>query len=167
MDDFAHAALLGRAVPTLHGLQNEGGVDGVDFWDGMTTLVLAGLVLGFVFRKQIRAWLNRWRKPSAKPLATAEILPPEALDLQALTARLYELDKIFGPFGSNAAHPSDLYAQPDFREAVRLLSLPEVPLATVMQFVEGNSWSLSSAALAALKRRPDRDGSVEAVLKQC
>ena len=139
----------------------------MDFWDGMTTLVLAGLVLGFVFRKQIRAWLNRWRKPSAKPLATAEILPPEALDLQALTARLYELDKIFGPFGSNAAHPSDLYAQPDFREAVRLLSLPEVPLATVMQFVEGNSWSLSSAALAALKRRPDRDGSVEAVLKQC
>src|SRR6202012_246823 len=99
--------------------------------------------------------------------AAAEILPPEPLDLQALTSRLYELDKIFGPFGSNAAHPSDLYAQPDFREAVRLLSVPDVPLANVMQYVEGNSWSLSSAALAALKKRSDRDKAVEAVLKQC
>ena len=59
---------------------------------------------------------------AAKPAVVAEIIPPEPLDLQALTARLYELDKIFGPFGSNAAHPSDLYAQPDFREAVRLLA---------------------------------------------
>jgi ATP-dependent Clp protease ATP-binding subunit ClpC len=138
----------------------------VDFWDGITTIVLAGLVLGFVFRNQIRAWLNRRRK-LAKLVAAVEILPPEPLDLQALTGRLYELDKIFGPFGSNAAHPSDLCAQPDFREAVRLLSLRDVPLATVMQFVEGNSWSLSSAALAALKKRPERDKAVEAVLKQC
>jgi ATP-dependent Clp protease ATP-binding subunit ClpC len=138
----------------------------VDFSDGMTTLVLAGLVLGFVFRKQIRAWLNRWRKP-AKPAAAAEILPPEAFDLQALTARLYELDKIFGPFGSSAAHPSDLYAQPDFREAVRLLSLRDAPLATVMQYVEGNSWSLSSAALASLRKRPDRNEVTDRVLTQC
>ena len=139
----------------------------MDFSGGMTTLVLAGLVLGFVFRKQIRAWLNRWRKPAAKPVAAAEILPPERFDLQALTGRLYELDKIFGPFGSNAAHPSDLYAQPDFREAVRLLSLRDVPLATVMQYVEGNSWSLSSAALASLRKRPDRNEVTDRVLTQC
>ena len=139
----------------------------MDFWDGITTLVLAGLIFGFLFRKQIRAWLNRWRKPAAKPAAAAEILPPEAFDLQALTARLYELDKIFGPFGSNAAHPSDLYAQPDFCEAVRLLSLRDVTLATVMQYVEGNSWSLSSAALASLRQRPDRAGVTDRVLTQC
>jgi len=139
----------------------------VDFWDGITTLVLAGLVFGFLFRNQMRAWLSRWRKPAAKPAAAAEILPPEPFDLQALTARLYELDKIFGPFGSNAAHPSDLYAQPDFREAVRLLSLRDVPLATVMQYVEGNSWSLSSAALASLRQRSDRAGVTDRILTQC
>jgi ATP-dependent Clp protease ATP-binding subunit ClpC len=145
----------------------EGGVDGVDFWDGMTTLVLAGLVLGFVFRNQIRAWRSRWRKPAANPAVVAEILPPEPVDLQALAARLYELDKIFAPFGSSAAHPSDLYAQADFREAVRLLSLKDVPLATVMQYVEGNSWSLSSAALAALRKRPDGNEVTERVVAQC
>ena len=139
----------------------------MDALDGIASLVLAGLVLGFLFRNQIRAWVNRRRRPAEEPAAAAEILPPETLDLQALTGRLYELDKIFGPFGSNAAHPSDLYAQPDFREAVRLLSLPDVPLATVMQFVEGNSWSLSSAALAALKKRADGDKSFEAVVKHC
>ncbi len=137
----------------------------MDFWDGMTTLVLAALVLGFVFRKQIRVWSQRWRKP-AKPAAVAEILPPEPFDLPALTARLYELDKIFGPFGSNAAHPSDLYSQPDFREAVRLLSQRDVPLATVMQYVEGNSWSLSSAAMASLRKRPERNEVTDRVLTQ-
>jgi len=167
LGDFAHTALLGRAVPTLHGLEDEGGVDGVDFWDGITTLVLTGLVLGFVFRNQIRTWRSRWRKPAANPAAVAEVLPPERFDPQALTARLYELDKIFGPFGSNAAHPSDLYAQPDFREAVRLLSQKDVPLATVMQYVEGNSWSLSSAALAALRKRSDRNGVTDRVVAQC
>jgi ATP-dependent Clp protease ATP-binding subunit ClpC len=139
----------------------------VDFSSGITTLVLTGLVFGFLFRNQIRMWLNRRRKPAAKPYAAAEILPPEPFDLQALTGRLYELDKIFGPFGTNAAHPSDLFAQPDFREAVRLLSLPGVPLATVMQYVEGNSWSLSSAALAALRKRADRNEVTERVLAQC
>src|SRR3974390_51982 len=89
----------------------EDGVDGVDFSNGIATLVLAGLIFGFVFRNQIRAWWNKWRKPAAKPAAVGEILPPEPLDQQAFTARLYGLDKIFGPFGSNAAHPSDLYAQ--------------------------------------------------------
>jgi ATP-dependent Clp protease ATP-binding subunit ClpC len=139
----------------------------VDFSSGITTLVLAGLVLGFVFRKQIRAWLNGWRKPAKPATAVGEVLPPEPFDLQALTGRLYELDKSFAPFGSNAAHPSDLYAQPDFREAVRLLSLRDVPLATVMQYVEGNSWSLSSAALASLRKRPDRNQVTDRVLTQC
>ncbi len=97
---------------------------------------------------QTRQAGRRRRNPSARAVRSA-----------SADGRLYELDKIFGPFGSNAAHPSDLYAQPDFREAVRLLILQDMPLATVMQYVEGNSWSLSSAALAALRKRPDRAGS--------
>ncbi len=47
------------------------------------------------------------------------------------------------------------------------MALPSVPLAVVMQYVEGNSWSLSSAAIAALRKRSDRGEAVERVLVQC
>ena len=40
-------------------------------------------------------------------------------------------------------------------------------LAVVLQYVEGNSWSLASAALAALAKRRDRSEGVERVLVQC
>jgi ATP-dependent Clp protease ATP-binding subunit ClpC len=142
-------------------------VGGVKFSDGMATLTVAAIILGAVFWNQLRAWWRRPRASAAKPSAPPEIIPPAPLDLQALTSRLYELDKFFGPFGSNAAHPSDLYAQAEFKQAARLLTQPNVPLETVMQYVEGNSWSLSSAALAALRRRPDRASATERVLRQC
>jgi ATP-dependent Clp protease ATP-binding subunit ClpC len=139
----------------------------VDFSDGVASFVVVGLIVGFSFRNELRAWWRRRRKGAANAVTQAEIIPPEPLDLVTLTNRLYELDKIFSPFGSNAAHPSDLYSQSDFREAVRLLALPVVPLATVLQFVEGNSWSLASAALAALNKRSDRNEAVDRVLRQC
>ena len=138
-------------------------------WDGLAALVVMAVVFGLLYRRRLRPWLERKRQTSAKPpTVPAEIIPPASFDQAALTARLYELDKIFGPFGSNAAHPSDLYAQAEFKEGVRLLAGPKVPLATVMQFVEGNSWSLSSVALAALRKRADKDPySVQRVLRQC
>lgn len=138
-------------------------------WDSAAFVVIA-LVFGLLYRSRVRPWLERRRqaKAKAKTKPPPEILPPAPFDQAALTARLYALDKNFGPFGSDAAHPSDLYAQSDFEEAVRLLSQPNVPLATVLQFVEGNSWSLSSAALAALRRRADKDSRrVQRVLRQC
>lgn len=142
----------------------------MNFSDAMATLIVAAIIVSAVFWKQLRAWWRRPRASAAKlvaPAAQIEIIPPVPFDAPALTSRLYELDKIFGPFGSNAAHPSDLYAQAEFKEAVRLLTQPSVPFETVMQYVEGNSWSLSSAALAALRRRPDRAAGTERVLRQC
>jgi ATP-dependent Clp protease ATP-binding subunit ClpC len=138
-------------------------------WNGLVALVVIALIYGFVFRRWIRPWLERRRQARAKPpAAPPEIIPPAQFDQTALTARLYELDKIFGPFGSNAAHPSDLYTQAEFKEAVRLLTVPTVPLMTVMQFVEGNNWSLSSAGLAALRQRGETDPyAVQRVLRQC
>ncbi len=137
-------------------------------WNGVAALIFIGFFFGFLFRKRLSAWLNRPRAAAAKPAAQVEIIPPLPFDQAALTARLYELDKIFGPFGSNAAHPSDLYAQAEFKEAVRLLMQPNVPLSVIMQFVEGNSWSLSSAGLAAMRKRPDMNSyMVQRVLRQC
>ena len=37
----------------------------------------------------------------------------------------------------------------------------------VLQYVEGNSWSLSSAAIAALRKRSDRGEAIDRVLAQC
>lgn len=128
----------------------------------LLAVLTVGIFFAFALRKELRAHFR-----GKRDAADAEIVPPAAFDAQALTGRLYELDQIFAPFGSNAAHPGDLYAQPQFREAVRLLAQPGVPLATVMRFVEGNSWSLASAALAALKERADRDQAAERVLKHC
>ena len=130
----------------------------MDFSSGVVSFVVAGLILGFFFRNQLRARCFRRRKPAAESVTPIEVILPEPLDLRALTSRLYELDKIFGPFGSNAAHPSDLHAQPDFGEAVRLLALPGVPLATVLQYVEATAgrcraqrWRHSNAVRSATK----------------
>jgi ATP-dependent Clp protease ATP-binding subunit ClpC len=137
-------------------------------WNGVSTLIVIAVVFGALFRKRLLAWLARRRQDNAKPRAVPpEIIPPTPFDQAALSSRLYELDKVFGPFGSSAAHPSDLYAQGDFKEAVRLLAMPNVPFETVMQYVEGNSWSLSSAALAALRRRPECALAIDRVLRQC
>jgi ATP-dependent Clp protease ATP-binding subunit ClpC len=132
----------------------------VDFVVVLIYLVLAAIILGVVFRKQLRAWRIR-RKLQSAGMATGTAEPP------LLSTRLYELDKIFGPFGSAAAHPSALYALPQFVEAVNLLALPSASFAVVLQYVEGNSWSLASAAIAALRKRPDRGEAVERILVQC
>jgi ATP-dependent Clp protease ATP-binding subunit ClpC len=123
-------------------------------------LVVALIVFGIIFRKELRAWRIRQKLKSAG-------IPAGAAEPPLLSSRLYELDKVFGPFGSAAAHPSALYAQKQFIEAVGLLALPSVPLAVVLQYVEGNSWSLASAAIAALRKRSDRGEAVERVLAQC
>ena len=132
----------------------------MDFTLVLIYLVLTPIIFGLIFRKQLRAWWIR-RKIKAAGLTITEAETP------TLTARLYELDKLFAPFGSDAAHPSALYANKQFIEATRLLALPSVPLGVVLQYVEGNSWSLASAAIAALRKRADRSEATERVLAQC
>jgi hypothetical protein len=134
---------------------------GVDYGVIPIYLVIAVVIFGIVYRKQLRAWwIRRKLKKAGIPTGTAPEPP-------LLSTRLYELDKIFSAFGSDAAHPSALYAHKQFVEAAGLLALPSVPLATVLQYVEGNSWSLASAGLAALRKRSDRGEAVDRVLAQC
>ena len=123
-------------------------------------VLLAAAVFAFFFRAQLRAW---WIRRKLKSLS----VPAGSFEPPVLTTRLYELDKVFGPFGSDAAHPSALRAHAHFIEAARLLAAPGVSLAVLLQYVEGNSWSLASAALAALKQRKDGTEAIERVLAQC
>jgi ATP-dependent Clp protease ATP-binding subunit ClpC len=132
----------------------------VDYAVVLIYLVIAIIIFGFVFRAQLRkAWIRR--KLRSLKVGAGTVEPP------LLAARLYELNKIFEPFGSAAAHPSALYAQRQFVEAADLLAMPSTSLATVLQYVEGNSWSLSSAALAALRKRPDRATAMQRVCAEC
>ena len=123
-------------------------------------LVVALFVFGFFFRKELRTW-NIRRKLRKAGISSVTLEPP------LLATRLHELDKAIAAFGSEAAHPSALRVHPQFVEAARLLALPSIPLPVVLQYVEGNSWSLAGAALAALKKRSDRSGAIDSVLKQC
>src|SRR5580704_297632 len=107
----------------------------------------------------MRAWWDHRRAKAANKSSS--------IDLGKLGERLVELDKTFGPFGSNAAHPSALLTRPDFIEAAQRLAVPAVPINTVLQYVEGNSWALSSAALAALRKRADASAAISQVLTHC
>jgi ATP-dependent Clp protease ATP-binding subunit ClpC len=138
-----------------------GGVGSVDYGVIAIYLIVALVISGVIFRKE---WRARWNRRKPEKVAIPTVTAPEP---PLLSARLYELDKVFAPFGSAAAHPSALYGHKEFVEAAELLALPGVPLDTVLQYIEGNSWSLSSVALAALRKRPDRDDAVDHVLAQC
>jgi hypothetical protein len=104
----------------------------VDYVVVLFYVVLAAAVFAFIFRAQLRAW---WMRRKLKALSV-----PTGSSEPVLTTRLYELDKVFGPFGSDAAHPSALRAHAHFIEAARLLAAPGVSLAVLLQYVEGNSW---------------------------
>lgn len=125
-------------------------------------LVLAAFLAGFLLG---RTWHLRSTRKQADPIP--ELLPPAPTDRDNLPARLHELESVFVPFGSNAAHPSELLSHAQFQEAVALLAAPAVPLDTVMQYVEGANWGLSCAALAALKQRSDRRDMIERVSRHC
>jgi ATP-dependent Clp protease ATP-binding subunit ClpC len=116
-------------------------------------------IFAIVRRKKIREWWQRRRAKAA--------VARGSVDLGKLGNRLVELEKTFGPFGSNAAHASALLTRPDFIEATQLLAAPSVPIETVLQYVEGSSWALSSAALAALRKRTDAAAATDRVLLQC
>ena len=117
-----------------------------------------------------------WRKlieagetPTGETPATpAPALAPPAETAAAgepLGARLQELENVFSPTTHSAAHPRELGEQPQFVEAVGLLKAPGVPLDTVLQYALGANWALASAALAALKQRPDGGRVVDEIVR--
>jgi ATP-dependent Clp protease ATP-binding subunit ClpC len=131
--------------------------------------IAAIIIIGVVLARRSRA--RRSAPPALLPASTPSPVPASAPELSVdpadLAARLHELANAFGPFGDAAAHPSALYGHAQFIQARDLLIPLNVPLAVVLQYAEGNSWGLSSAALAALRKRADRAEATDRVLAQC
>ena len=103
---------------------------------------------------KLRLLAEQATKPAA-PASGSEPAAPMRASEEPLSARLYRLDSAFAPTTSSAAHPRDLAEQREFLEAVDLLKHDSGALDVVMQYALGANWGLASAALAALKRRPD------------
>jgi ATP-dependent Clp protease ATP-binding subunit ClpC len=136
--------------------------------------IIVGLAIGLWLATR-SGWKFTWptvTKPQsavsdAPPVASTASPPPETAAAAAsasLSSRLHGLEAVFSPLASNLAHPRELEDQPQFAEAAKLLEDPSVPLDTVMQYALGANWPLACAALAALRKRPDRsDRSGEVV----
>ena len=95
--------------------------------------------------------------PSPPPSAPAETEAPPAKDL---SSQLYELANEINKFGDGCAHPRDLEALKEFKAGVALLTVSDVPIATVAQYATGANWALSCVAFEALCVRPDRDAAL-------
>ena len=120
--------------------------------------------LAVAWRKLIEAGETSTAQTPASPVPT--LAPPaEAAAGEPLSARLQELESVFSPTTHSSAHPRELSEQPQFQEAVALLKAPGVPLDTVLQYALGANWALASAALAALKQRPDGGQVVDEIVR--
>jgi ATP-dependent Clp protease ATP-binding subunit ClpC len=140
---------------------------------GVTAVWLLGVPL-HTFRPELRNRLvGAWRAwlPSAgqetrpaQPAVAGDAAGTQGAPEETLSASLYRLDAAFAPTTHTAAHPRDLAENKDFLEAVGLLRAESVPLDTVLQYALGANWGLASAALAALKERPDGEDTVREIL---
>jgi ATP-dependent Clp protease ATP-binding subunit ClpC len=136
--------------------------------------LMSSLVSSLV--SSLGAWLRAWLAPACRRLLAAldpaSVQPapnggPSAVTGpgdEPLSVRLRRLSGVFDAGASTLAHPRELLEQKEFIEAASLLKSPSVPLPVVMQYVQGASWSLASAALAALTERPDRAQAVDDVI---
>ena len=111
-----------------------------------------------------RTIINRRAAARARAAAQQSVQIEHVTDPGVLSAELHNLDAVFAPFAGASAHPRELAEHASFKEAVALLAKPAVPMATIMQYVQGVNWTLSCAAVAALIRRPDRDEVIDEVV---
>lgn len=114
-------------------------------------MLLLGAALGAAGVLALRA---RNRQATAPVVAEA----PESL-----TARLHRLAASIESFAERSAHPRELGSAPEFGELVAAFRDPSVTPTTLREYVFGDSWTLSSAALAALAARDDRNELADAV----
>lgn len=122
--------------------------------------VAIGVAAGFVLSGRHTQALSRLKAAMAglgrSPAPADE---PLALKLQRLEAPLQD-------FPTSSGHPRDFGLVPAFAQAKALLVDPAVPLDTVVHYALGNSWALSSVALAALAERADGQQAVDSVLSR-
>jgi ATP-dependent Clp protease ATP-binding subunit ClpC len=111
---------------------------------------------------------QKYRRSTHEKSAPAATTPPAEGPAPApppnLSARLHALAGEIIKQSDAIAHPRDVASLGEFREAVALLTQPEVSLDSVTQYATGANWALSSVALEALCTRPDREAALGSML---
>ena len=87
--------------------------------------------------------------PDGEADALDELLATATLEPPPLDVHLQKLGRAIEAAGANAAHPRELAEHPQFKDAVAVLTDPDVEIETVTQYATGANWALACAALAA------------------
>ena len=115
-------------------------------------------------------WRRRDERQSSRPPTVVQeekpVAPPPAVPVESFTQRLNRLSNALAPLADQTAHPRELTELPEFRRAVDAFRDSQVPLALLRQYIFGDNWPLSCAALAALRWHPERNLLIGSVLAQ-
>ena len=124
--------------------------------------IIIGLSVAGVSARELvrraRSLLGLRGKAAAQPPASRE--SPASSPAERVQPLIAPLDKEFAA----CAHPSDLALYPAFRDVVKLLADPALPLEAVLQYGTGSNVALSCAAFAAIAVRPDVDAAAPKVI---
>jgi ATP-dependent Clp protease ATP-binding subunit ClpC len=127
-----------------------------------------GFILFLCLLAGALAWrLAKRRKPAPAPpppVQTAAAAPPPKP--ATVAEQLQSLSQTLANEAEKTTHPRQLLDFPDFRRAVALMAAPDCDLDLVRQYATGRLWVLASAALEALRTRPDRQQVLTAVMAQ-
>lgn len=135
--------------------------------------MLGGIVLGRVLGK------SAVRQPAGAPAAAEPPVIAPAVAPPAVTPPVVEeapkpqpsrgeaigaLQSQVEAAGEASSHPRDMQHNAAFRQAVELFAAPDTPLDLTLGYATGANWEMSTAALAALCVRADREQAVGAVI---
>ena len=121
------------------------------------TVWWAWLVLGIVAGVGLARYLPSM---ASSPLALAL-----GVGAETRAVRLRRLCDQMSMLTEKVSHSREIADEPQFKEMVRILSEPELPLEHVQDYAFGNSWPHSCAALAALAERKDGGAASDAVIR--
>lgn len=115
-------------------------------------------------------WRRRQDRESFRPPTVRQdekpVVPPPAIPVESFTQRLNRLSNALVPLADKTAHPRELTELPEFQRVVDTFRGSQASLALLRQYIFGDNWPLSCAALAALRWHPERSALIGSVLAQ-
>jgi len=122
-------------------------------WSYLVILGLSVAVLLLAVR-----YANRTKTPAPDPAPAR----PDETPGQALVRLATAIEQ----FVERSSHPRELYEQPDFLAAAKILGGLDVKSEQLRQYVTGASWPLTCVALHVLTEKPERQQLCQTVLAQ-
>ncbi len=133
--------------------------------NGALTIVVAvvsAAILLFIWRRwgeRLKSWLPDDQQEDSHPRNPAG-------HCESLTQTLNRLSSALAPLAEKTAHPRELTELPEFQSVVAAVRGPQVSPVLLRQYIFGDNWPLSCAALAALRLHPEKRSLLVGVLAQ-